>query len=255
MNYWTCSPSFQLLSLLRSLLELSFADRFPVQSCLGVINQALSFWRRGRLLGPPSGIRQLLRSLPFASGAGCRVLDDSGASSSWVEEVKSGCSCNIEGDCTVSGGFVLCSTMLDTGFCPIPSECGIKSTGMGGAWLLPVLCIGWFDGTISDGGIGWGDFSCGSFSMQVSSGDCPGDVEIGDCSKAQLFFLQTGSIGFRNFLFLSDNLRLPSILILYCRCGKVSTITPVLSHLFGLVPVWFWTWTACPINSGESSSH
>ena len=46
------------------------------------------------------------------------------------------------------------------------------------------------------------------FSMQVPSGDCPGDVEFGDCFKAQLFFLQTGSISFRNFLFLSDNLRL-----------------------------------------------
>ena len=40
---------------------------------------------------------------------------------------------NIEVGCAVSGGIVVGSIMLDTGFCNIPSVCGIKSTEMGGA--------------------------------------------------------------------------------------------------------------------------
>ena len=59
------------------------------------------------------------------------MLGDFGASNSWVEAVDGGC--NIKGDCAVSGGIVVGSTMLDTGFCTIPSVCGIKSTEMGGA--------------------------------------------------------------------------------------------------------------------------
>ena len=59
------------------------------------------------------------------------MLGDFGASNSSVEAVDGGC--NIKGDCAVSGGIVVGSTMLDTGFCTIPSVCGIKSTEMGGA--------------------------------------------------------------------------------------------------------------------------
>ena len=59
------------------------------------------------------------------------MLGDFGASNSWVEAVDDGR--NIEVGCAVSGGIVVGSTMLDTGFCTIPSVCGIKSTEMGGA--------------------------------------------------------------------------------------------------------------------------
>ena len=59
-----------------------------------------------------------------------------------------------------------------------------------------------------------------------------------------------GVVGRRNFLFLRLSLPDPSIRMVYCLCGRVSITIPVLSHLRGFGPVWFWTFTVCPTLSG-----
>ena len=64
-------------------------------------------------------MRQLLRSLPFASDSVFGVLGSSGAFSSWVEVVDDGC--------TADRGIVMvCSTTLGSGSFSKVSVCGNK---------------------------------------------------------------------------------------------------------------------------------
>ena len=66
----------------------------------------------------------MLRSLPFAFGAGCGVREDSSNTRSWAEAAEGGC--NIEGGCTAAavGGVVVDSSTLGSGF-------GVTSAGEG----------------------------------------------------------------------------------------------------------------------------
>jgi len=70
----------------------------------------------------------------------------------------------------------------------------------------------------------------------------------------------TGSTGFimlcaygvsflRNLLFLSVSLPDPSTLTTYWSWSLSSTTTPVMSHLDGWLPTWFWTNTLSPTAS------
>ncbi len=59
-----------------------------------------------------------------------------------------------------------------------------------------------------------------------------------------------GSIFLRKRRFLRVILRLPSTITRYWRCGSAPTIMPVLCHLFGRFPCWFWICTLSPISSG-----
>ena len=75
-------------------------------------------------------------------------------------------------------------------------------------------------------------------------------INVGDCS-----FLQVGSICRKIFLLDSVNLRPPSTILLYWRCGRHSTINPFAYHFLGLLPVLFLTCTASPIfNSSRTLS-
>ena len=76
----------------------------------------------------------------------------------------------------------------------------------------------------------------GSSIVEHCSGCCWGglfsDSILGTRSIHRFWLLQTEFIGFKNFLFLSVILRLPSTLTVY------------------LFPDWFCIWTSCPIDSG-----
>merc|ERR1712055_1023355 len=52
-----------------------------------------------------------------------------------------------------------------------------------------------------------------------------------------------------NRLFLRVRRLEPSTLIRTWECGLFSNTTPVLSHLVGLLPVWFWIITGVPTSS------
>ena len=65
-----------------------------------------------------------------------------------------------------------------------------------------------------------------------------------------------GSVGLtglylcRKRLFCSVTRPAPSTLTLYWSCGWASTTMPVLSHLVGCGPVWFWILMCEPTGSG-----
>jgi hypothetical protein len=60
----------------------------------------------------------------------------------------------------------------------------------------------------------------------------------------------TGIYFLRNFLFLSVCLPEPSILMRYWWNWRTSMTMPVLSHLLGWLPDWFWIRTLSPTVSG-----
>lgn len=72
-------------------------------------------------------------------------------------------------------------------------------------------------------------------------------------SRAVLLGSRLGLTGLylrRKRLFRSVTRPAPSTLTLYWSCGRASTTMPVLSHLVGCGPVWFWILTCEPTVSG-----
>ena len=66
-------------------------------------------------------------------------------------------------------------------------------------------------------------------------------------------FLDMGIIFRRNRRLRSDVRRLPSIRTWYFRLGSTQVIKPVLCHLLGRLPAWFWICTLSPVFSGINS--
>ena len=130
---------------------------------------------------------------------------------------------------------------IGSGVAGMLSCSGRGEGGAGGTWtvsggLIAVGACGWW--TVNDGvhgdrtaGAGVGRVRCSSFA--TGSG--------GKASRLSGAARVIAGVNFRRNLRLRNVMRPePSTRIAYWSCCRTSTTFPVLSHLRGLLPVWFW---------------
>ena len=104
------------------------------------------------------------------------------------------------------------------------------------SWGTSPTCTVWTGGLIDGSSFSSSCLICGCWVVLLLAGS---DL---------LVLLSIGFIGRANLLFLIVTRLLPSSLNMTLLLGLFSITIPVLSHLVGLEPVWFWIATAEPIS-------
>lgn len=113
----------------------------------------------------------------------------------------------------------------------VTEVCGVAGLS---AYLVGEPCVATVDGTGEAGMVG--DGLAGAGDVGVSTAGGAGITVLGAGFDIGVV-VNRGVKALMNFLFLRVILLDPSIRILYCWNGSVSTITPLLSHFLGELPV------------------